>query len=49
MDATSIAPPSQFQHTDVGPGGPKFVVVLISLLIVVMFVSLIGLAIVSNS
>ena len=40
---------SQFQPVNGGPGGPKFVVVAISVLILVMFISLIGLAIVSNS
>jgi hypothetical protein len=39
---------SQFQPVNGGPGGPKFVVVAISVLILVMFISLIGLAIVSN-
>jgi hypothetical protein len=39
---------SQFQPVNGGPGGPKFVVAAISILIVVMFISLIGLAVVTN-
>jgi hypothetical protein len=50
VDPDSIAPPfQQFQTTPNGAGGPKWVVGAIVFVILIMFIGMIGLAVVSNS
>lgn len=50
VDTESIAPPfQQFQTTPGGAGGPKWVVGAIAFVILIMFIGMIGLAVVSHS